>query len=103
MDKHCLSEENCDNFVVNMGQVVYNKARAYGLSETECGSIAVEIMDEINHLYQGERVTIRKVQQRLHLKKRIAAEFDGTNLAEIIERYGVSRSTVYRYAAARNA
>ena len=95
--------QDCDDFVASIGEMINYFVTLRGLPESDGAALAAAVTHELRTRYQGERVTIRKVQQRLHLKKRIAAEFDGTNLAEIIERYGVSRSTVYRYAAARNA
>ena len=67
-----------------------------GMSKKDGAALSEAVQKWIRDNYNGERVRIKKGQRRSEYADQIKREFDGTNMGEITERYGVSRSTVYR-------
>lgn len=65
------------------GQMTFNAAAAW-LRETSAGA-----KFKPTHVIDQER--------REYIRARVCAEFNGRNVAELIERYSISRATVYRY------
>jgi Mor family transcriptional regulator len=66
----------------------------------------VELVKSIILEYRGEKLTIPKnfdeENKRQQIIKCIRAEYTGRNMQEIIDRYGVSSTTVWRYCGKNN-
>ena len=60
--------------------------------------IVGDYFNEIRENYGGERYMLRRGYRRYSpaMKRRIAAEFNGKNSKQLIDRYGVSKSTFYQ-------
>lgn len=88
------------DFVDQVGEMIVYFTRVRGMSDDDGCGLADAVTSEIRAHFSGERVSIRKSAiSRRQLAANIRRDFNGTNLDEIMERYRVSRSTVYRYAA----
>lgn len=86
------------DFVEELGEHIEYAFSLRGLPDADGVWIAAWVKATIRKNRRGERVSIITRQPRHQHAREIKAEFDGTNLAEIMKRYGVSRSTVYRIA-----
>ncbi len=62
-------------------------------------ALAKAVTEWIQENYQGERITIKKVLTK-RLQDEIRNTFNGRNMREVVEQYGVHRATVYRVCAA---
>ena len=90
-----MAESSESDFVEEVGEMISYFTSLRGLPDADGIALAAAVTNWIRENYKGERVRIKKVLTGCQ-RARIKAEFNGTNLAEIMERYGVSRSTVYR-------
>ena len=91
-------DESDDEFLAELAEAIKfaQGARLTGddLARYACGAI--------RDRYQGQQHYIRKGRgMAKETADSIRREFDGTNAAEIMERYSVSRSTVYRICASK--
>jgi len=85
-----------DDFVSRVGEMITYFMDIRGNTESDCHALAEAVKNEIRQEFAGERVSIRKQYNCTPYADKIAAEYNGNNMDEIRERYGVSRSTVYR-------
>tara|TARA_R110002096_G_scaffold198973_1_gene382743 strand:+ start:262 stop:546 length:285 start_codon:yes stop_codon:yes gene_type:complete len=84
------------DFVDEVGEMIEYFMRTRKVADGDATALAVAVKNAIREQYRGERVRIRVGQRRCEYAAQIKSEFDGTNMSEITERYGVSRATVYR-------
>ena len=84
-----------DEFLAEVGEMI---EYYYENGPKDGAALARAVTEQVRSRFGGDQVYVRKGIGRHWAADRIRAEFDGTNLAEIMERYGVSRTTVYKYA-----
>jgi len=84
------------DFVDSIGEMISYFMEIKGNTAEDCKSLSQAVKNEIREQYKGERVSIKKQKQKHIHAAAIKKEFNGTNLKEIIDRYGVSKTTVYR-------
>jgi len=70
-----------------------------GMTATDAQIIASTVVKQIRERYAGIELYLKKGRGAHPAAARIRAEFNGSNLTEIMERYHVSRTTVYKYRA----
>ncbi len=87
-----MVEDTNDDFVEAVGEMIIYSAGA----AVDTAALAAAVKSLIRNHYGGARVRIRKPSKHYENRQGIKAAFDGTNVAEVMERYGVSRATVYR-------
>jgi len=93
-----MAESKDPDFVEEVREMICYFTSERGLPEEDGLSLAAAVTNWIRENYKGERVSIKTRNFRYLHAEQIKAEFDGTNLAEIMKRYSVSRATVYRIA-----
>lgn len=86
-----------DDFVESIGETITYFTDLRGMAEPDGMALAAFVMQSIRDRYQGERVTIKRKCPRADLRSRVRAEHNGRNVAELAERYGITRQTVYNY------
>lgn len=98
----CMTDKPDPDFVDELGKIIIDFMSMRGLPDADGMSLSQAAMNWVRETYEGDRIWIRKgrAQKKPHVEK-IRAEFDGTNLAEIMRRYDVSRTTVYRIVRER--
>ena len=83
-----------------------------GNPETDCQALASAVASMLDGISDQVAADLRrethadgadlvvKIRHKLpqHIRARVAAEFNGTNAAQLATRYGISRRTVYNYA-----
>lgn len=87
--------DNDDDFVASIGDMISYFMDLRGLPESDCNALAQAVTEQIRAQYQGERVTIRKKPP--DIQAQVQAAYNGRNVAELAEHFGISRSCVYRY------
>lgn len=89
-------KETTEDFVDRLGEMIIYFMDIRGNHERDCQALAEAVKNEIRKEFKGERVSIRQPYKGTPHADKIATEYNGSNMDEIRERYGVSRSTVYR-------
>ena len=87
------SGSNNDEFLGELGEMI---EYYFENGPKDGAALARAVVQQVGHRFGGVELYIKKGQGRHPAANKIRQEFDGTNLAEIMERYCVSRSTVYR-------
>jgi len=100
-----------EDFVSRMGEMISYFMDVRGMPDTDCHSLSAAVQSQINEYlaekveevqqeirkeFKGETIYIKQGYRGTPHAEAIAAEFTGKNMDEIMERYGVSRCTVYR-------
>jgi hypothetical protein len=89
------------DFVTEVGDMIEHFMILRGQPPDDCVALSNAVKAQIRFMYKGDRVRIRSGRPACVTHAQIKANFDGTNIKEIMERYGVSRSTVYRIVGSR--
>ncbi len=92
-----MAKINDDDFVDEVGEMIIYSAAAH----IDAHALAEAVKQTIRDRYRGEQITIKKttkevLQRRFEDRAGIQAMYDGQNVPEIMERFRVSRATVYR-------
>lgn len=93
---------NDEDFIDDVSEMITHFSALQGMSTPNANALAAAVTKKIEDKYQGERVNIkrrRKVQERY---RKIKDQFNGKNAKELMEQYGVSRSTLYRILGNHN-
>lgn len=83
-------------FIEFLSSAITYISQSQGVSLSTSEVISKSVIDAVKFKYSRCRVTIKLDRPSLEKTKKIKDEYNGSNMMEIIERYGVSRSTVYR-------
>lgn len=91
-----------EDFVESIGEMISYFLDLRGVGESDCHALSAAVTEQIRERYQGERVTIRKSdQQRLErhqIRDKVRqARADGCTIKQIMERFNISRRTVFNY------
>ena len=84
------------DFIDDVGDMIKHFSALQGMSSTNADALAEAVTKTITDNYQGERVSIKKPQPNLSRSREIRMLFNGKNARELMERYSISRATLYR-------
>ncbi|WP_299077879.1 Mor transcription activator family protein [uncultured Paraglaciecola sp.] len=96
-----MAANDDQDFIEDVGDMIKHFSGLQGMSASNAEALASAVTKTIRNNYQGERVSIKKQPRKDLVARQIRMLFNGRNAKELMERYGISRSTLYRIVGKR--
>jgi len=93
----------CDDFVESLGEMIQHFMDIKGNPHSDCLALSNAVKNQVREQYEGERIFIKKSKhgQKQRRDCIIKKEFNGQNAQQLMQRFGVSRATIYRIVNAK--
>ncbi len=71
--------------------------RSLGIGETVAGSVMDSLISDMRQCHGGAEFYIPVAVKKTDVVDAVRAAFTGTNAQEVCDRFGIGRTTLYRY------